>query len=82
MYSIENKEKILDFCLDYVNSRLRIQALKTYYINIFKKGGSNDPRNPNYARKNKSKNIDQEKGGENFDKHTKKMTHIRNALAH
>lgn len=78
MFSIENKEEILNFCFKHVDSRLKVQFLKTYYINIFNK----DIQRYSDALQEKLEYSTSPNTKTEYHKHIIKMCHIRNALAH
>jgi hypothetical protein len=78
MFSIQDKEEILKFCFKHVDNRLKVQFLKTYYINMFNK----DIQRYSGALQKKLEYSTSPNPKTEFHKHIIKMCHIRNALAH
>ena len=72
IFTIDNKEYIIKFCIENIESRLKLQCLKTYYINIYKK--VNEKRTNKWNKK--------PNGKQRRNAHEERMTHIRNALTH
>ncbi len=77
-FTIQNKKEILKFCFKHVDSRLKVQALKTYYINIFNK----DIQRHSDTLQEKLEYSSSQNPEMEYHKHIIKMCHIRNALAH
>lgn len=82
LFTLQNTKNIITLCLDNINNWMKVQLLKTFYINIFKK----DWELSSEKRKNETKEFlaktDSNKIGEKYNEYINEMRHIRNALAH